>query len=546
MSIGPEAVAPADERVALSHRQILVILTGLMLGILLAALDQTIVSTALPTIVGDLGGINRLSWVVTAYLIASTTTTPIYGKLGDLYGRKIVFQFAISLFLVGSALSGLAHTMTELIIFRAVQGLGSGGIVSQAMAIIGDILSPRERGKYQGYTMGVWTFASVSGPAVGGLLTEHLSWRWCFYVNLPLGAIALVVTSVVLNLSFTRVRHHIDYSGALVLVLGVVSLLFVSVLGGGAFAWSSVQILGLLAAAVVLLVGFVLHERRTPDPLLPLRLFANPTFRIMNLAAFLSAAAMFGTTVYLPLFLQLVTGVQPALSGILIMPQSVSSMIAGVWMGRRITKTGHYRVYPLVASVLMTCGIVLLSTMTQTTPRYDAAIFMMLFGLGTGMIMPVQLVAIQNAVSRQDLGTATASNMFFRQMGSSFGVAVFGSVMNARLRYWIPRLVPSSPRLHLSASSIAYSPAQVRRLPLPVRNGLIEAFARSLHVVFLSAAPLTVLGFIVLISLKELPLRTAAYVRAADAAGAGMEGPIDGLGPTPDAESVRAGANGVP
>jgi len=506
------AEASEGSAIRLTHRQIQIVFSGLMLGMLLAALDQTIVATALPTIVGDLGGLNRLSWVVTAYLLASTTTTPIYGKLGDLYGRKIVFQIAISIFLVGSALSGLSHTMMQLIIFRLVQGLGAGGIFAQVMAIIGDILSPRERGKYQGYTMAVFTFASVSGPAVGGLFTEHLSWRWCFYVNIPLGAIALIVTSVVLNLDFTKVRHRIDFLGAILLVLGVVPLLLVTVWGGGQFAWGSPLILTMTGGGFVFLVLFVFQERHAPEPLVPMHLFRNSTFALMNASGFLLFAALFGTTVYLPLFLQLVTGVAPTMSGLLLMPQSLAGTIAGIFMGRRVTATGRYKRYPLVGAVLTVVGIYMLSTMTRSTSISHAAVYMALLGFGTGLMVPVMLIALQNAVSRHDLGTATSSNLFFRSMGSSLGVALFGSVMNARLRYWFPRLVPNAAHLHLSVSSIAFSPAAVRRLPAALQAGIVDSFARSLHVVFLLAVPLAALTLPLFLAMRELPLRTDRFI----------------------------------
>ena len=537
MTDGPGALAATPIR--LTHRQIQIVFSGLMLGMLLAALDQTIVATALPTIVGDLGGLNRLSWVVTAYLLASTTTTPIYGKLGDLYGRKVVFQIAISIFLVGSALSGLSHTMTQLIIFRLVQGVGAGGIFAQVMAIIGDILSPRERGKYQGYTMAVFTFASVSGPALGGLFTQHLSWRWCFYVNLPLGAVALVVTSMVLNLDFTKVPHRIDFLGAALLVLGTVPLLLVTVWGGGQFPWGSPLILTMAGGGFGFIVLFVFHERRAPEPLVPMHLFKNSTFALMNLAGFLMFAALFGTTVYLPLFLQLVTGVAPTLSGLLLMPQSLAGTIAGIFMGRRVTTTGRYKRYPLVGVVLTIAGMFLLSTMTKSTSITEAAIYMSLIGFGTGLTVPVMLIALQNAVSRHDLGTATSSNLFFRSMGSSLGVALLGSVMNARLRYWFPRLVPASAHLHLSVSSIAYSPAAVRRLPASLQAGIVDSFARSLHVVFLLAVPLAALTVPLFIAMRELPLRTDRYIGSALDAEALLADEHDANGAAAPGDEVR-------
>jgi EmrB/QacA subfamily drug resistance transporter len=539
----PPSDAPAAERPAFTHRQIQVIFSGIMLGMLLAAMDQTIVATALPTIAGDLGGLGHLSWVVTSYLVASTVTTPIWGKFSDLHGRKRVFQIAIVLFVAASALAGFSHSMSELIAFRALQGMGSGGLISGAMSIIGDILSPRERGRYQGYTMSVWTFASISGPAVGGLITEHLSWRWCFYVNVPLGIVALVVTSSVLNLNFTRVPHRIDWAGAALLIGGIGSLLLVTVFGGGEYPWASPEIIGLALGAVVMIVAFTFQERRATEPIVPLRLFSNATFRQMNATGFLVAMAMFGTTAYLPLFLQIVTGIRPTLSGLLLMPQSLSSTISGILVGRLVSKTGHYKHYPVVGAVLMPAALFALSTMNAHTSELVVSAYLVVLGTGMGMIIPVMMIGLQNSVERSDLGTATSSNMFFRSMGGSFGVALFGSVMNARLTHFFPRYISTAEatRLHISAARIALSPAAVLRLPHEVREGIIEIFARSLHTVFLVAAPTALLALPIVLRVREIPLRAAAYVRAA--AGAMTEVEVTGSDPvTPPPASGQLGA----
>ena len=516
---GPPEQSLAQQE-GLSHRRIMIIYSGLMLGMLLAALDQTIISTALPTIVGDLGGLNHLSWVVTSYLVTSTCSTLLWGKLGDLYGRKIVFQAAIVIFLIGSALSGLSHKMIELIVFRGVQGLGAGGLMALTFAIIGDILSPRQRGRYQGYMMAVFSLASVAGPAIGGWLTQSYSWRWCFYVNVPVGIVALVVTSTVLNLPFRRVRHKVDYGGAALQVGAVGTILLVTVWGGVSYGWSSIQILGLILLGVVLVVLFLLQERRAAEPILPLRLFRNGVFNCTNTAGFLAGMAMFGGTVYMPLFLQLVSGVSPVLSGLLVLPMMAGVTASSITTGRLITRTGRYKRWPIIGSLLMPSGMFLLSFMTATTPRWQAGLFMMVLGLGMGMIMPVLIVAIQNAVRQEDLGTATSANTFFRSMGMSFGVAVLGSIMNARLKYWFPKLVPNLGHLNLSATSVAFSPTAVHRLPAPVRNGIVTAFSHSLHTVFLWAAPIALLTLPAILLMKELPLRTDAYINAAEAAGA--------------------------
>ncbi|HEX5267195.1 MAG TPA: MDR family MFS transporter, partial [Acidimicrobiales bacterium] len=501
-----------------SHRRIMIIYSGLMLGMLLAALDQTIISTALPTIVGDLGGLNHLSWVVTSYLVTSTCSTLLWGKLGDLYGRKVVFQAAIVIFLIGSALSGLSNTMIMLIVFRGVQGLGAGGLMALTFAIIGDILSPRQRGRYQGYMMAVFSLASVAGPALGGWLTQSYSWRWCFYVNVPVGIIALVVTSTVLNLPFRKVRHKVDYGGAALQVGAVGTILLVTVWGGVSYGWTSPQILGLILLGALLVVLFLLQERRAEEPVLPLRLFRNSVFNCTNVAGFLAGMAMFGGTVYMPLFLQLVSGVSPVLSGLLVLPMMLGVTFSSITTGRLITRTGRYKRWPIIGSILMPTGMYLLSFMTAATPRWQAGLFMMVLGLGMGMIMPVLIVAIQNATRQEDLGTATSSNTFFRSMGSSFGVAVFGTIMNARLKFWFPKLVPNLGHLNLSATSVAFSPTAVHKLPAPVRNGIVTAFAHSLHTVFLWAAPIALLTLPAILLMKELPLRTEAYISDAEAA----------------------------
>ncbi len=513
----------------LSHRQIQVIYSGLMLGMLLAALDQTIVATALPTIVGDLGGINHLSWVVTAYLLASTSSTPIYGKLGDLFGRKIVFQVAIVIFLVGSILSGLSQTMVELIAFRAVQGLGAGGILSLAMAITGDILSPRERGKYLAYSMSVFSVSSVLGPVIGGLFTQHLSWRWCFYVNVPIGAVALVVTSVVLKLPFRKVHHTIDYLGAFLLVGGVAALLLVTTWGGSEFSWTSWQILTTFGASIVLLVGFWAQERRAHEPLLPLRLFAIPTLRLTVVVSFIVAMVLFGTTVYLPLFLQLVTGAGPTTSGLLLVPQVLGTLGGGVIVGRRISKTGRYRTYPIVGACLLPVGMFLFSRMTPSTPHLLTSLFLLLNGIAVGLIFPVSTTIVQNAAEQKDLGVATSSLTFFRSMGSAFGVAILGAVMNARLRYWFPHFVHVVGNARLTATSIAYSPAAVSKLPTAVQHGIIEAFGHALHVVFLVAAPLALIALPFTLLIKEIPLRSKAYIGRTGTGGEGPEIDHDAL-----------------
>ena len=513
----------------LSHRQILLVYSGLMLGMLLAALDQTIVGTALPTIVGDLGGLNQLSWVVTAYILASTISTPLYGKLGDLYGRKRLFQFAIVIFLVGSVLCGISQNMAELIGFRALQGLGAGGLMVGALAIIGDLVPPRERGRYQGYMGGVFALASVVGPLIGGFFVDHLSWRWVFYVNLPVAALALVVVAAVLPAAGERRSHRIDFEGAALLAGGAGALTLALTWGGTTYPWGSGTIVGLFGAGAVLLAVFVLQERRAVEPIIPPHLFANGIFRASAGMGFLVALAMFGAIIYLPLFLQVVHGISPTSSGLRLLPLMGGLMVASIGGGRTISRIGRYRPFPIVGTILMTAGMTMLSRIGVDTSYLWLAMSMLVLGLGMGLVMPVIVLAVQNAVDPHDLGTATASTTFFRSMGGSFGVAIFGAIFTNRLGYWLPKELPASARLGSGGASalLHSSPARLKSLQPDVHAGLVQAFSLALHAVFLWAVPFGVLAFVVSLFLREVPLRDRAAVRpgAAEGADFGMASP---------------------
>jgi EmrB/QacA subfamily drug resistance transporter len=535
VSVAESPVTPTETKVY-SHRQIMVIMSGLMLGMLLAALDQTIVATALPTIVGDLGGLNHLSWVVTAYLVASTVTTPLYGKFSDIYGRKRTFQFAIVVFLFGSALAGLSQSMIELIAFRGLQGIGAGGLMTLAMTIIGDVVPPRQRGRYQGYMGAVFALASVIGPLLGGFFVDQLSWRWVFYVNIPVGAVALVVTSIVLDLPYTRMVHRIDWAGTVLLVSAVGSILLAVTWGGTQYAWGSPIITALSVVGAILLVAFVMVERRAAEPVLPLHLFRNRVFAVSTATMFIVGLAMFGGIIYLPLFLQVVGRKSATSAGLLLLPLILGIVFTSILSGRVISRTGRYKAFPVVGMLVMSLGLYLLSTMGPTTTEASAGVYMVVLGLGLGMVMQVLVLAVQNAVERRDLGTATGAATFLRSMGGSFGVALFGAVLSNRLATNLANMLPGG---HLPAgvseSTLRGSPKVILSLPPGVRGIVIDAFARSIDTVFLAAVPIALAGFAITLLLRELPLRTTQ-----DAVPVPSAPGVDELDGRPDRDVVAA------
>ncbi|MEV6736273.1 MDR family MFS transporter [Streptomyces sp. NPDC051104] len=497
--------APGDDSV---HGGVLVSIGALLLGMLLAALDQTIVSTALPTIVSDLGGLEHLSWVVTAYLLASTAATPLWGKLGDQYGRKKLFQAAIVLFLIGSALCGMARNMPELIGFRALQGLGGGGLIVLSMAIVGDIVPPRERGRYQGLFGAVFGATSVLGPLLGGLFTQHLSWRWVFYVNLPVGVIALAVIATALHIPRKAERHVIDYLGTLLIASVATCLVLVASLGGTTWAWGSPQIAGLAALGAVLLVAFLLVERRAAEPVLPPKLFRVRTFTLSAVISFIVGFAMFGAMTYLPTFLQIVHGISPTVSGVHMLPMVAGMLLSSTASGQIVSRTGRWKVFPIAGTAVTTIGLLLLHRLTENSSTAEMSGYFFVFGLGLGLVMQVLVLIVQNAVAYEDLGVATSGATFFRSIGASFGVAVFGTVFAGRLADKLVAALAGHPLPPgVSPAALKADPRGIAALPPTVRPSVLHAFSSSITDVFLYAAPVALLGFVLAWFLREDKLR---------------------------------------
>ncbi|MCX4907807.1 MDR family MFS transporter [Streptomyces sp. NBC_00878] len=503
-----ENAAEAPEDGGKQPRSARVVLLALMIAMLLAMLDNMIVGTAMPTIVGELGGLEHLSWVVTAYTLATAASTPIWGKLGDMYGRKGVFMTSIVLFLIGSALSGMAQDMGQLIGFRAIQGLGAGGLMVGVMAIIGDLIPPRERGKYQGMMGGVMALAMIGGPLVGGTITDHWGWRWSFYINLPLGVVALVAISAVLHLPKKRAQARIDYLGAALLTAGITAIVLVTTWGGTEYAWGSAMIMELIGIGVASLVGFLFWQTKAAAPVMPLHIFRSRNFSLMSVIGFIAGFVMFGAVLFLPLYQQSVQGASATNSGLLLLPMLGAMLVTSMVAGRVTTSTGRYKAFPIVGSALMAVGLYLLSLMDTDTSRLTSGVYMAVVGAGMGCLMQITMLVSQNSVEMKDMGVASSSTTLFRTLGASFGVAIMGALFNSRVQDVMSERAGALGS-KVTEQSAQLDAASLAKLPAAAREAYQHAVSAGTHSAFLLGAVVAVVALAAAVFVKEVPLRGA-------------------------------------
>jgi EmrB/QacA subfamily drug resistance transporter len=516
-----ESVLESSEAEGKQPKSVRVVLLALMIAMMLAMLDNMIVGTAMPTIVGELGGLEHLSWVVTGYTLATAASTPIWGKLGDMYGRKGSFLTSIVIFLIGSALSGMAQNMGELIGFRAIQGLGAGGLMVGVMAIIGDLIPPRERGKYTGMMAGVMALAMIGGPLVGGTITDNWGWRWAFYINLPLGVVALALVTAVLHLPKKRAKAGIDYLGVALLTLGITSIVLVTTWGGTEYAWTSARIMELIGIGVAALIGFVFWQTRAAEPVVPLHIFKSRNFTLMSIIGFITGFVMFGATLFLPLYQQAVQGASATNSGLLLLPMLGAMLVTSMVAGRVTTNSGRYKVFPIVGGALMIVGLYLLSTMDTDTTRLTSGIYMAVVGAGMGCLMQITMLVAQNSVQMKDMGVASSSTTLFRTLGSSFGVAIMGALFNHRVQDVMAERAGALGK-GITEKSAQLDAASLAKLPAQAREAYQYAVSSGTHSAFLLGAAIAVLVLIASLFVKEVPLKggpqkPAAADGAADA-----------------------------
>lgn len=516
------AAGPDTGRSGIRPRSVRVVLLALMIAMMLAMLDNMIVGTAMPTIVGELGGLEHLSWVVTAYTLATAAATPLWGKLGDMYGRKGVFLTSIVIFLIGSALSGMAQTMGQLIGFRAVQGLGAGGLMVGVMAIIGDLVPPRERGRYQGMMAGVMALAMIGGPLVGGTITDNWGWRWAFYINLPLGVVALVALSAVLHLPKRRAQARIDYLGAVLLTVGISAVVLVTTWGGTEYAWTSARIVQLAVIGVVALTGFVFWQTRAAEPVMPLHIFRNRNFSLMTLVGFITGFVMFGAVLFLPLYQQAVQGASATNSGLLLLPLLGATMVVSLIAGRITTSSGRYKVFPILGSALMAAGLYLLSLMDTGTTRLTSGLYMAVLGAGMGCLMQITMLVAQNSVEMKDMGVASSTVTLFRTLGSSFGVAIMGALFNDRVQHEMAGR-GGAVGSRITEHSAQLDAASLARLPEQVREAYQHAVSAGTHSAFLLGAVVAVVALVAAVFVKEVPLKGAGPAQQGQDGGPGAQ-----------------------